>query len=232
MTGKRTLAVIATIMMIWTEAAAQYTMCTESDSFAVRKPLFSKIELAVENAPDTASKKVVMCAPAAFTGLIRPGFDHINIAGWHVAGDSLHKGFPCRNNTGGMICRKDGKIEFHDKTSYDSIVAADSDIHTAICQCMVILNGKEQEKFPREEDWVASYRVLCERKGELFLFETRCAMTRRRFMEELRKLDVDNAMYMEMGQDYNHTWWRNQDGKATVQYEKVNGSNWIVFEKE
>ena len=78
---------------------------------------------------------------------------------------------------------------------------------------------------------MAQYRVLCDKQGKLFFFETKFPMPRGRFMQELEKLDLDNALYMEMGQDYNHGWWRNEDGSVNMQHAFYRGSNWIIFKQ-
>ena len=225
----RTIFFLAGIFLFNT-ADAQYTFCTETASFAFRYPVYNKIDLVCGDAPDTTDKSVVLCFPAAFSALIKPDFDHINVAGWHISDGKLHKGFPCRNNTGGFVYYKNRRWKILDKESYDRTVQEEADnIQCAYGQCLVIADKKVQEKFPRGPEWVANYRVLCDKQGRLFFFETKYAMPRGRFMDELDKLDLDNALYMEMGQDYNHGWWRNEDGSLNMQHSFYRGSNWVVF---
>lgn len=213
-------------------ANAQYTICKEIDSFAIRMPKYTSLDLVCGDAPDTTDESIVFCAPAAFSALLKPDFDHINVAGWHVASGNLYKGFPCKNNTGGLVSYKKGRLHFYNKEDFDMAVRNKPDkIQCAFGQCMVILNGKVQDKFPRGPEWVAYYRVLCEKFGHIFFFETKVPMPRARFMAELAKMKLDNALYMEMGQDYNHTWWRNEDGSVTIQHPFYRGSNWLVFKK-
>ncbi|MBQ4034228.1 MAG: hypothetical protein II623_02070 [Paludibacteraceae bacterium] len=213
-------------------ANAQYIICNETDSFAYRQPIYNQIDLVCGDAPDTTNSAIVSCFPAAFSALIKPDFDHINVAGWHISGGNLHKGFPCRNNTGGFVYYKNRKWKILNKEDYDKIVQEEADnIQCAYGQCLVIYNKEVQEKFPRGPEWVAQYRVLCDKQGKLFFFETKYPMPRGRFMQELEKLDLDNALYMEMGQDYNHGWWRNEDGSVNMQHAFYRGSNWIIFKQ-
>lgn len=228
----RIIAFIAGYFMFGT-ANAQHTICTETDSFAYRYPTFNQIDLVCGHAPDTTDSSITLCMPAAFSALIKPDFDHINVAGWHIASGRIYKGFPCRNNTGGFVYYKDGTWKILNQEEYDKAVKENADsIFCAYGQCLVIWNKQVQEKFPRGPEWVANYRVLCDKQGKLFFFETTHAMPRARFMDELAKLDVDNALYMEMGQDYNHGWWRNEDGSLNLQHSFYRGSNWVVFKKE
>lgn len=212
-------------------ALAQHTTCELlGDSFALRTPHYRTADLVCGAAPDTADHSIALCAPAAFSALIKPDFDDINIAGWHYSGGKLHKGYPNRNNSGGIIFYEDGRHEVLDKEGYAKAMHTGG-IRCAFEQCLVVHRGKVQGKFPRGPEWVAGYRALCSKQGRLFLFETTVPMTLERYLKEIAKLEVDDAVYMEMGQDYNHTWWRNEGGTATIQFPFYRGTNWIVFKQ-
>ena len=55
------------------------------------------------------------------------------------------------------------------------------------------------------------------------------------FMEELDRLGVTNAIYMDMGAGWNHSWWRDGKGKAHEIHPVADKSryctNWITFYK-
>ncbi|MCQ2191276.1 MAG: hypothetical protein MJZ23_00250 [Paludibacteraceae bacterium] len=211
-------------------ASAQHTICTQTDSFALRMPKFSQIDLACGTAPDTTDANVVFCTAAAFTGLIKPGFDHINIGGNHIAGGTYYKGFKCGNNSGGFIYYTDGSWKFCNNDEYATALQADN-IACAYGQCLVVYKGQTQEKYPKGPEHIAYYRVLCEKDDTLFFFESTIAMPLWRFLLELEQMHVSNALYMEMGKDWDYTWWRNANGSTTVQHPLVNGSNWLIFKK-
>lgn len=224
------LLLLLTAALTTTNANAQYTINQVRDSFATRTPIYETIDLVCGDAPDTTDASIVLCVPAAFSALIKPDFDHVNIAGWHYASGRLYKGFPNRNNTGGLVFYKDKTFDVFNKQDYAEAMKKDS-ILCAYEQCLVIFNGVTQEKYPRGKEWVANYRTLCIKDGRIFFFETLMPMPLSRFLTELEKLEVENAVYMEMGQDYNHTWWRNEDGSATIQFPFYRGSNWLVFKR-
>lgn len=230
----RNIWLLATIILAFAgqNLHAQHTSCIESDSFAIRTPQFTRLELICGDAPDTTDTDIALCIPAAFSAIIRPDFDHINVAGYHISNGKKHKGFLSRNNTGGIIFYNDSTIRIVDKKTYENEVTFNQNkISCSFGQCLVTYKGEEQHIFPRGPEFVAFYRVVCEKDGSFFIFETTKPMPRGRFMEELASLKVDNALYMEMGQDYNHSWWRNTDGTITIQHEFYRGTNWLVFKK-
>lgn len=226
------LFLFGTIRLCYGQEAVN-SLYTSTDSFAVLIPDFDQIDLACLVAPDTSDKKIVCCAAAAFTGLIRPGQDHLNIAGNHIADGEVLKGYNCRNNTGGFIYYKNKTWKFVNAAEYSSSIEQERDsVQCAFGQCIVILDSTEHTTFPKGYDHVAYYRVLGEFDNKLSFFESTVPMTLERFLVELRKLHPSNALYMEMGKNWNYTWWRNANGNCTMQHPYVNGSNWIVFKKD
>jgi len=74
-----------------------------TDSLTILYPQFSKIDLVCGTMPSVDDKTVILSAAAAFTGQCLSQFNHFNIAGNHVSGGTLFKGYPCKRNTGTFI---------------------------------------------------------------------------------------------------------------------------------
>ena len=53
------------------------------------------------------------------------------------------------------------------------------------------------------------------------------------FMEELQKIGVTNAIYMDMGAGWNYSWYRQASGKVLelFGFSVPWSHNWVVFRK-
>jgi hypothetical protein len=77
------------------------------------------------------------------------------------------------------------------------------------------------------------YRTLAELNGNLCIIDSVNMMHFTQFMEELQRLGVTNALYMDMGAGWNYSWYRNAaDKDVTLFGLPVPWShNWVVFKK-
>ena len=78
---------------------------------------------------------------------------------------------------------------------------------------------------------VRSYRVIAELNGQLCIIDSIEMMHFEDFLNELKELNVTNALYMDMGAGWNYSWYRKNNGKAMPLFGlKVPWShNWVVF---
>jgi hypothetical protein len=78
---------------------------------------------------------------------------------------------------------------------------------------------------------VRCYRTLAELNGHLCVIDSTRMIQFDDFMEELRRLGVTNALYMDMGAGWNYSWYRNAAEKVVTLFGlPVPWShNWVVF---
>ncbi len=77
------------------------------------------------------------------------------------------------------------------------------------------------------------YRTLAELNGHLCLIDSVNMLHFEAFMEELQRLGVTNALYMDMGAGWNYSWYRNAAERVITLFGlPVPWShNWVVFRK-
>ena len=79
------------------------------------------------------------------------------------------------------------------------------------------------------------YRALCEKDGRLCIVDSRDKVEYEKFVELLEKFAPTHALYLDMGAGWNHSWWRDTDGKVNeihpVDKKSRYCTNWITFYK-
>ncbi|MBR0311078.1 MAG: hypothetical protein IJQ98_01635, partial [Oscillospiraceae bacterium] len=95
----------------------------------------------------------------------------------------------------------------------------------------LIRDGEAIMKLSRSR--VRCYRTLAELNGSLCIIDSVNMLRFETFMEELERLGVTNALYMDMGSGWNYSWYRNANDKVVSLFNlPVPWShNWIVFKK-
>jgi len=177
-----------------------------------------------------------MCCEAAFTGkerLSSPSFRHSHIAGNHVSGGRLYKGYACRANTGCFAYYKDsGKWEFAFNRYSQCLDKAVKAHGMAFGQTMIIYNGKDVHgRRPVRDTSKNIYRALCEWNGKLCIIDSEKTMTYASFISALKRLGVTHALYLDMGIGWNFSFYR--DNSNTLRY--IHSlripvtTNWITF---
>lgn len=199
-------------------------------------PQFSRIDLAVGEMPAKEDSAVVFCAAAAFTGTYLDEFKHTNIAGDHVSVGVRHEGYKCEVNTGTFAYYGGREWEFayadHDRL----LNKAAEKGGMAYSQAMMICNGEVKQKYrvnPKNTRDVNEFRTLCELNGQLCVIDSKGFVNFINFVEALNKIGVSHAIYMDMGEGWNYSWWRHSCGKAVEIHRVESGytTNWITFYK-
>lgn len=176
---------------------------------------------------------VLLCVEAAFTHAIQHRFSHANIDGDHVCDGVKCKGAECRDNTG-MFAFYGGQWRFvypADASVLDS--AATDSCGLAFGQTMLIYR-KALTPVVRRLTQVAHFRSLCEKDGELCVVESKDTVTFGHFLYLLAAFGVENALYLDMGSGWNHSWYRLSDGsrREIYPYRHPYCTNWLVFRKK
>ena len=202
-------------------------------------PQFSRIDLVCGQMPSQQEDSVIFCAEAAFTHELLDEFAHSNIDGDHVSGGKRYKGAECKDNSGAFAWFSDSTWEFINgeySELLDSVAAAGG---MGFGQAIIIHEGESirplwREKYDNNET-KTHFRALCEKDGRLCIVDSRDEVSYDKFVTMLEAFAPRHALYMDMGAGWNHSWWRDADGKVHEIYPKAEKSryctNWITFYK-
>ena len=207
---------------------------TTVNGLTVYYPQFSSIDLVCGTMPSQQDTNVVFCAEAAFTHELLDEFDHSNIDGDHVSGGKRYKGAKCKDNSGAFAWFDDTTWEFVNgeyNTLLDSVAAAGG---MGFGQAIIIHEGESLRPLWREG--VNRYRALCEKDGRLCIADSRDEVSYEQFVALLEAFEPRHALYMDMGKGWNHSWWRDSEGKVHEIHPVAEKSryctNWITFYKQ
>lgn len=194
-------------------------------------PQYSTIDLACGKMPDKNNESILFCCGASFTGELLKEFKHSNIAGNHVSGGVLYKGFKCRPNTGGFVYYDD-QWKFSLQSYNEDLKVSAKNKGMGFAQNMIIYNGVTQPSFRKLQSRF-QYRALCEYKGKLCIIDSKRVVSYADFISFLEKLGVTHALYLDMGRGWNHSWYRKNDGDVIEIHPKTHNfaTNWIIFKK-
>ena len=199
-------------------------------------PQYSTIDLACGEMPSKEHSTVIFCAAAAFTGSYLDNFKHTNVAGGHVSGGKYFSGYECHANTGCFAFYGDKTWEFVEGDTTQALKKAADTGGMGFSQILIIHNGKTLQYYrvnPKNNKDMNEFRALCERDGKLCIVDSRGFVNFRDFVKELEQLGVTNAIYMDMGEGWNYSWWRHSN-ESIIEIHSTPHSyttNWITFYK-
>lgn len=192
-------------------------------------PDYSNIDLVCGKMPDKRiDKDVILTCAAAYTVKRLNTFDHTNIIGNHVSGGKQYAGTPSDSYRGAFFFF-DGKPHFVYKDwSLELREAADKG-GCGFAQDMMIHDGKITG-YSRSPKSKSVFRALCKVDGRLAVIDSRKEIEFAKFVEELLRSDVREAIYLDMG-GWKHSWYRDSTLNAIDIYPNPNryGTNWITF---
>ncbi len=173
---------------------------------------------------------VVLCAEAAYTHAIMRKFSHSNIDGDHVSDGVRYNGAQCQDNTGWFVYYRQQWMFVNDTVSACLDSAATDSCGMGFGQSMVIYQ-KNIVKPVRNVKQVTHFRCLCEKEGQLCIIDSKDTTTFGHFIYLLAAYGVDNAIYLDMGRGWNHSWYRRADGSLVEIFPKRHPfcTNWIAF---
>ena len=194
-------------------------------------PQYSDIDLACGQMPEETDTNVIFCCEAAFTGQLLTVFQHSNIAGHHVSGGKFYRGYSCKPNTGCFVFyQNQWKFLLHNYVGELKLAAANGGM--GFGQNMIIYDGKTQSSFKKLQSKF-EYRALCEYNSKLCVIDSKGVVSYASFIKSLENIGVTHALYLDMGNGWNHSWYRNNDGKVVEIHPKTHSytTNWLVFKK-
>lgn len=215
------------------DVAEQPKALVELDSLAAviaYYPQFSRIDLVCGTMPSQDDESVVFCAEAAFTHELLETFAHSNIDGDHVSGGTRYAGAQCKDNSGAFVSWGN-HWEFVQGDYNSALDQAVSQGGMGFGQASIIHQGKRVERLWRSG--VNQYRALCEKGGQLCIVDSREAVEYAQFVDQLEAYGVTEALYLDMGAGWNHSWWRDVDNSTHEIHPRLDKSryctNWITF---
>lgn len=193
-------------------------------------PEYSQVELACENRPSKSDEGITWCSGAAFQHDISLGFTHENIDGDHAVNGELYLS-PYNKDSFAAFVFADGRFAFEFDDPSGAVKKAAEAGGSGFMQFGLIRDGETVMNVNRPR--ARCYRTLAELNGNLCIIDSVNMLHFEEFMEELHRLGVANALYMDMGAGWNYSWLRETSGRVITLFGlPVPWShNWIVFRK-
>ena len=199
----------------------------------VFRPNFSRVELEVGQMPSKQNNSIIFCAAAAFTLAIRDTFAYDNIVGAYIT-HGKHYGQYAAGQHYGRFVYAGGSWLFADA---DNHIAVDSAMAAGGCMFTQKWIIKDNEIYePYCALWGHRrniYRALCEKDGTLLIAQCRQSVPFRRFAEALHTYGMNNALYMDMGSGWNHSYYRDNNDSVHILFPHTHNhcTNWLTFYK-
>ncbi|MBQ7690382.1 MAG: hypothetical protein IJT30_04205 [Muribaculaceae bacterium] len=202
---------------------------TDTMGLIVLCPDYKAVDLVCGTMPSQDDSTVIMVAEAAYTGELLDEFKHSNIAGDHVSGGTLHKGYACERNTG-VFVYYDGQWKFCRGNAASQMQLAAQHGGCAFGQELMIHQG-EIMKTGRADDNVNQFRALCDCGGKLCIIESSGSVQFKDFKDALIRYGVTEAIYLDMGGGWNHAWYRVNNDSIVELHPWAHDycTNWITF---
>ena len=193
-------------------------------------PEYSSVELVCENRPSKSDDSITWCCGAAFQHTVSLDFTQENVEGDHAVNGAYYSS-PYNKGTFAAFTFAGGEFSFDFDDPTGAIKKAADAGGNGFMQFGLIKDHEVVMNFDRPR--ARCYRTLAELNGNLCIIDSVNMMHFTEFMEELQRLGVTNALYMDMGAGWNYSWYRNAADKVVTLFGlPVPWShNWIVFRK-
>ena len=187
-----------------------------------------QLDLACGNMPEIDQEDVVLCVAAAFTGKCLDSFSHSNILGPHISQGILYEGY---DEEGGYAVfaswgEEKGFFELGNQKKLEEVVEARG---MAFTQYWVVKDGKGYNP-PRQTIKEEYYRCIAQMGGRTYVIESKEVVKFDYFVNCLLETGIENALYMDMGRGWNHSFYREGNGKVHILHSKTHEycTNWLV----
>ncbi|WP_026650926.1 hypothetical protein [Butyrivibrio proteoclasticus] len=191
-------------------------------------PKYSEIDLVCENRPSKSDKSITWCSGAAFQHTVSLSFSQINVEGDHACDGVLYESPYNKDNFAAFVFY-DGTFKFEFDNQKEIMKEAAEAGGSGFMQFALIRDKEIVMNFDRPR--ARCYRTLAELNGNVCIIDSVNMVHFTEFMEELQRLGVTNAIYMDMGAGWNYSWYRRPSGKVNTLFGlPVPWShNWVVF---
>ena len=187
-----------------------------------------QLDLACKTMPNVEQDDVILCVAAAFTGKCLDQFAHNNILGPHISQGVLYEGY--EEEGGYAIFASWGNqkcfFELEEQEKLEEVAAAHG---MAFTQYWVVKNGEGYNP-PRQTVKQEYYRCIAQKAGRTYVIESKEVVKFDFFVKCLVEIGVENALYMDMGKGWNHSFYRNEKGEVHILHPQTHDfcTNWLV----
>ena len=226
---------------------ALYPMLVDStDLLTIFDITDCRLDLACGQMPDTTNEDVILCVAAAFTGQCLDYFEHSNILGSHVSKSVFYEGYT--ENKDGLPYEKryalfvwkgvDNQGRMLEKGFYsipNTPLLTQTAEHDgmAFTQHWVIKDAQIFTPYIQPMDRKEHFRSLCQKGNRFYVIANREEISYQEYLNILIRFGVENALYMDMGTGWNHSFYRDADNQLHILHPKTHSypTNWLVVYK-
>ena len=200
----------------------------------VFKPNFSKVKLEIGKMPSTNNDSIAFCAAAAYTLYEKDTFAIDNIVGGYISNGRPHNICFKRAHYGRFVCINNQWefIEIDNFSAIENTIVEDGSMFT---QQWVIKSGDIYRPYARKDstDSRFIYRALCEKNDTLMIAQSNHHIPYYLFVKALKAYGMENALYMDMGSGWNHSFYRDNANELHIIFPRCHHycTNWITFYK-
>ena len=200
----------------------------------VFKPNFSKVKLEIGKMPSTNNDSIIFCAAAAYTSSRQDTFATDNIEGGYISNGRPHNICFKRAHYGRFVCINNQWefIEIDNFSAIENTIVEDGSMFT---QQWVIKSGDIYRPYARNDstDDRFIYRALCEKNDTLMIAQSNHYIPYYLFVKALKAYGMENALYMDMGSGWNHSFYRDNANELHIIFPRRHHycTNWITFYK-
>lgn len=199
----------------------------------VFRPNFSRVELEVGQMPSKQNDSIIFCAAAAFTLAIRDTFAYDNIVGAYIT-YGKHYGQYAADKHYGRFIYMGGNWLFADAGNHNAVDSAMAAGGCMFTQLWVIQNNNIYTPYARADSTQRIiYRALCEKNDTLMVAQCKKAIPYHIFVKALKAYGMNNALYMDMGSGWNHSYYRDNNDSVHILFPHTHNhcTNWLTFYK-
>ena len=205
-----------------------------------------RLDLACGQMPDTTDENVIFCAAAAFTGKCLDYFQHDNILGSHISSGALYDGYT--ENKDGVPYEE--RYALFVWQGVDSLGAMLPKGFHSIPNNVLLEQTTLQKGMAFTQHWVIKdsvlflpciqpfdriehFRSICQKGDRFMVIANKDKISYRQYLDLLLAYGVENALYMDMGPGWNHSFYRDALNQLHIIHPKTHSypTNWLVVYK-
>lgn len=200
-----------------------------TDQLSVYDITDCSMQLACGTMPDTTDQHIALCVAAAFTGKCLDTFAHSNILGTHISEGVRYEGYEQTPEHYAFFAAWGTEKAIFASATPDLLKLVQDAGGMGFTQYWVIRDGKayvpERQKVKQEY-----YRCVAQKGARTYILESKEVVAYSTFLELLMNFGVENALYLDMGSGWNHSFYRDAEGELHIlhPYAHPYCTNWIV----
>ena len=191
-------------------------------------PQYKEIRFVYDECPSMKDENLTMFATSAFFHTYELKSHHENVVGAHTYDGVYYAGAAEKNLS--AFTFYDGEARFTLDNPDEAIRTAAEHGGDGFEQFMAIWNGeKTRDILSKRRCW----RIMAELNGRICIIESRIIMEYPEFINDVLKLGVKTAIYLDMGAHSSYSKYRNNDGKVINLFGKRGefAHTWVAFYK-